>query len=160
VDKAESEPEAAFAVNAAAPGLLAEGAKRAGAQIGAPTSAAALAVATAELLWRHGAAALGDARGIYHVAAAGCTSWHGFATEIARLEQPDFPVRIVPIASGEYPSPARRPRNSRLSSEKLHRRFGIELPRWEACLEACHVRLKQSAQIDAGTSMGDNGLHR
>jgi len=238
VDRAESEPDAAFAVNAAAPGLLAEGAKRAGAllihystdyvfdgtkempyveedlpnplnvygrsklageqairdvggkylilrtswvyaargrnflltirrllkekdelrvvsdQIGAPTSAGALAVATAELLRRHGAAALGDARGIYHVAAAGCTSWHGFATEIARLEQPDFPVRIVPIASGEYPSPARRPRNSRLSSEKLHRSFGIELPRWEACLEACHVRLKQSAQMDAGTKYG------
>ena len=238
VDNAESEPDAAFAVNAAAPGLLAEEAKRAGAllihystdyvfdgakeapyveedqtnplnvygrsklageqaisdvggrylilrtswvyaargknflltirrllkekdelrvvsdQIGAPTSAGALAVATAELLRRHGAAALGDARGIYHVAAAGYTSWHGFATEIARLEQPDSRVRIVPIASGEYPSPARRPRNSRLSNEKLLRRFGIELPRWEACLEACLVRLKQSAQMDARTKYG------
>src|SRR6266849_2890685 len=59
-------------------------------QIGAPTSAQALADTTAELLGRHGAAALGDAGGVYHATAGGYTSWHGFATEIARLERSDF----------------------------------------------------------------------
>jgi dTDP-4-dehydrorhamnose reductase len=108
-------------------------------QVGAPTSARALAEATAELLRRHGAAALGDARGIYHATASGSTSWHGFAREIARLERPDAPARIVPIASSEYPTPARRPGNSRLSNEKLLRRFGVALPKWEACLEACYA---------------------
>jgi len=110
-------------------------------QIGAPTSAGALAQGTAELLSRHGAAALRGARGVYQMTAGGSTSWHGFATEIARLERPDSPARIVPIASREYPTAARRPGNSRLSNEKLLRRFGVALPTWEACLEACYAML-------------------
>jgi dTDP-4-dehydrorhamnose reductase len=107
-------------------------------QVGAPTSARGLAEATAELLRRHGAA-LGDMRGIYHATTSGSTSWYGFAREIARLERPDSPARIVPIASSEYPTPARRPGNSRLSNEKLLRRFGVALPKWEACLGACYT---------------------
>jgi dTDP-4-dehydrorhamnose reductase len=113
-------------------------------QIGAPTSARGLAEATAELLRRHSAAALGDGRGIYHATTSGSTSWHGFATEIARLERPDSPARIVPIASSEYPTPAHRPKNSCLSSEKLLRHFGVALPRWESCLETCHAVLVKS----------------
>jgi len=116
-------------------------------QIGAPTCARGLAGATAELLRRHGAAALGDATGIYHATTSGSTSWHGFAKEIARLERPESPARIVPISSSEYPTPARRPGNSRLSNEKLHRRFGIALPRWEASLEACHAVLAKNAEL-------------
>jgi dTDP-4-dehydrorhamnose reductase len=119
-------------------------------QIGAPTSARGLAEATAELLRRHGAAALGDARGIYHATTSGSTSWHGFAREIARLERPDSPARIVPIASSEHPTPARRPGNSRLSNEKLLRRFGVALPRWQVCLEACHAMLGKNAELEAG----------
>jgi dTDP-4-dehydrorhamnose reductase len=115
-------------------------------QFGAPTSASALADATVELLRRHGAPALGDARGIYHITAAGCTSWHGFATEIARMERPDLEARIVPIASSEFPSPARRPRNSRLATEKMLRRFGIMLPNWKACLKTCPARLQADAK--------------
>ena len=118
-------------------------------QIGAPTSARELAEVTAELLRRHGATALGEARGIYHATASGSTSWHGFAREIARLERPDSPARIVPIASSEYPTPARRPGNSRLSNEKLLRRFGVALPRWEASLEACHAMLEEKAELEA-----------
>lgn len=109
-------------------------------QIGAPTSAGALADATAELLGRHGVAALRDARGIFHATASGSTSWHGFASEIARLER--LPARIVPVASAEYPSAARRPGNSRLSNEKLLRHFGVTLPRWETCLDKCHATLQ------------------
>ena len=119
-------------------------------QIGAPTSAGALAEATAELLRHHGTAALGDARGIYHATTSGSTSWHGFAKEIARLERPEPPVRIVPIASSEYPTAARRPGNSRLSNDKLLRRFGVALPCWEACLKACHAMLGKNADLEAG----------
>jgi dTDP-4-dehydrorhamnose reductase len=123
-------------------------------QIGAPTSARGLAEATAELLRRHGADTLGDARGIYHATSSGSTSWHGFAREIARLERPDSPARIVPIASSEYPTPARRPGNSRLSNEKLLRRFGVALPRWQVCLEACHTVRRDGGGPEAGTSSG------
>ena len=119
-------------------------------QIGAPTSARGLADATAELLRRHGAAALGDARGIYHATTSGSTSWHGFAREIARLERPESPARIVPIASSEYPTPGQRPKNSRLSNEKLLRRFGVALPRWEASLEACHAMFGKNAGSNGG----------
>src|SRR6267142_2680115 len=95
-------------------------------QIGAPTSAQALAEATAELLKRHGAKSLGDARGIYHVTAGGSTSWHVFATEIARLERPNFPVRVLPLASSEYSSPAcsRGRRRMRAPGAADHDRIG------------------------------------
>jgi dTDP-4-dehydrorhamnose reductase len=229
VDRAESEPDAAFAINARAAGVLAEEARRAGAlfvhystdyvfdgtkespyveddapnplnvygrsklageqavrsaggphiilrtswvyaargknflltmrrllkekgaarvvsdQIGAPTSAGALADATAEILRRYDASALAKVPGVYHATAGGSTSWHGFATEIARLEQVS-PLGVVPITSREYPAPAQRPKNSRLSNEKLLRTFGVRLPPWQACLEACYAQLGSSSQ--------------
>jgi dTDP-4-dehydrorhamnose reductase len=114
-------------------------------QIGAPTSAGALADATAELLRRYDTLALGKMSGTYHATAGGSTSWYGFAAQIAQLERAALPQMppIVPIASSEYPLPAPRPKNSRLSNEKLLRRFGVKLPPWEVCLEACHARLRQ-----------------
>jgi dTDP-4-dehydrorhamnose reductase len=117
-------------------------------QIGAPTSAAALADATAELLRRHDRSALGRMSGIYHATAGGSTSWHGFAKEIARQEQPDAPrpLSVVPIASNEYPTPAARPKNSRLSNEKLLRSLGVKLPTWEVCLEKCYAQLRLPGQ--------------
>ena len=99
-------------------------------QIGAPTCAAAIADATAAILTKRDR----QASGVYHLTASGSTSWHGFATAIARLER--SATRVVPIPSEAYPSPARRPRNSRLSNEKLLRQFGFALPSWEDGLKA------------------------
>jgi dTDP-4-dehydrorhamnose reductase len=99
-------------------------------QVGAPTCAAAIADATAAILGKRDR----QASGVYHLTASGSTSWHGFATEIARLEC--SATRVVPIPSEAYPSPARRPRNSRLSNEKLLRQFGFTLPSWEDGLKA------------------------
>ena len=110
-------------------------------QIGAPTFAGDLAAATAGLLDAHGAPALGERRGVYHMTASGSTSWHGFATAIARLEGVDPLARVVPIPSEAYATAARRPKNSRLSNEKLLREFGVALPSWEASLAVCHARL-------------------
>jgi dTDP-4-dehydrorhamnose reductase len=118
-------------------------------QIGAPTSAKALADATADLLKRHGAAGLGRSRGIYHATASGYTSWHGFASEIARLERVEA-ARVVPIASSDYPTAARRPANSRLSNDKLQKRLGASLPSWKDCLEACYATMKEGGPVDAG----------
>jgi dTDP-4-dehydrorhamnose reductase len=117
-------------------------------QIGAPTFAGALADATAEVLRRHDLAALGKLSGVYHATAGGSTSWYGFATQIARLEGPALPrmPRIVPIPSSEYPLPAARPRNSRLSGEKLFGRLGVRLPSWEQCLESCYARLSEGGE--------------
>lgn len=114
-------------------------------QIGAPTSAGALAEATA-LILRKRTGALGDACGVYHVTASGSTSWHGFASEIARLEGFDAATRIRPIPSSEYPTAARRPANSRLSNAKLLEHFGIALPGWEESLKACLAPLRDSGR--------------
>ena len=103
-------------------------------QVGAPTFAGDLADATAQMLKHHGAAALGERRGVYHLTASGSTSWHGFATAIARLQGSS--ARIVPVPSEDNPLPARRPKNSRLSNEKVFRQFGVSLPSWEDSLKA------------------------
>jgi dTDP-4-dehydrorhamnose reductase len=108
-------------------------------QIGAPTHSNALARATADLIERHGLASLKERSGVYHATASGSTSWHGFAAAIARLEGLESRVRVVPIPSEEYPTPARRPRNSRLSNEKLLRHFGVALPSWETSLRGCYA---------------------
>ena len=219
VDRAESERDAAFAVNAAAPGVLAEEAKKSGAllvhystdyvfdgekpapyveedapnplnvygasklageraiaasgcrhlilrtswvygprgsnfmltmlrlarerpelrvvddQLGAPTSSLAIARATAQLL-RPGA------HGTYHLSAAGHTSWCGFARAI--LARAGIATPVTPIRTADYPTPARRPRNSRLNCARLRAEFGLALAPWEEAL-AETIALVQSA---------------
>lgn len=234
VDRAESEPEAAFAINARAPGVLAEETKRLGAlfihystdyvfdgeqarpyteedtphplgvygsskfegeraiaasgarhwifrtswvyaprgknflltilrvaregkplrvvtdQFGAPTSAAMLARATAQALSTQAQAlAVQDRQdapppsGIYHMSAAGRTSWHGFACEILR----EFGIAdpVAAITAAEFPTPAKRPTNSLLDNGRLAASFGIRLPNWEAGLHEAATALKASS---------------
>ncbi len=96
-------------------------------QVGAPTSVLALARATTELAGRMQAEP--DRRGgLYHLAAAGHTSWHGFAQAIVGSAGLATPVRAIP--SSEYRSAARRPLNSRLDCARVARDFGIVLPDW------------------------------
>ena len=248
VDRAESEPEAAFAINARAPGILAEEATRLGAlfihystdyvfdgtkagpcteddipnplnvygasklegerairasgarhwifrtgwvyaprgknffltilrlaregkplrvvsdQFGAPTSAAMLARATAQALSMQAQALstqaqalttqaqgltaparqdAGPPSGIYHMSAAGRTSWHGFACAILR----EFGIAdpVTAITADEYPTPARRPANSTLDNRRLAESFGIRMPSWEAGLREAAAALKASS---------------
>ena len=234
VDRAESEPETAFAINARAPGVLAEEARRRGAllihystdyvfdgtkaapyreddpanplgvygasklegeraiaasgvrhwifrtswvyaprgknflltilrlaregrplrvvsdQFGAPTSAAMLARATAQALSTQAQAlAVQDRQdapppsGIYHMSAAGRTSWHGFACEILR----EFGIAdpVAAITAAEFPTPAKRPTNSLLDNGRLAASFGIRLPNWEAGLHEAATALKASS---------------
>jgi len=244
VDRAESEPEAAFAINERAPGILAEEAGRLGAllihystdyvfdgtktgpyseedtpgplnvygasklegekaiaasgarhwifrtswvyaprgknffltvlrlaregkplrvvtdQLGAPTSAAMLARATAQALSTQAQALSTRAQalstqaqalstqpqvlsttsaqypappsGLYHMSAGGRTSWHGFACAVLREFGLADPVAA--IAAAEYPTPAKRPANSLLDTGRLAASFGIRMPSWEAGL--------------------------
>lgn len=222
VDRAESEPEAAFAINGRAPGILAEEAGRLGAllihystdyvfdgtktvpyseedtpgplnvygasklegeraiaasgarhwifrtswvyaprgknffltvlrlaregmplrvvadQFGAPTSAAMLARATAQAL-----STQAPPSGLYHMSAAGRTSWHGFACVILR----EFGIAdpVTAIAAAEYPTPAKRPANSLLGTGRLAASFGIRMPSWEAGLHETVAALKASS---------------
>jgi len=228
VDKAESEPEAAFAINGTAPRVLAEEARRLGAvvvhystdyvfdgekaspyteadtpnplsvygrsklegeraviasrcrhltlrtswvygtrgrnflltmlkfaregralrvvddQIGAPTWCREIADATTALLARPDLAAPG-ADGLYHLSAGGFTSWFGFARAI--LDSPEL-VRLgiarpalEGIPTSEYPTPARRPRNSRLDCRRLERRARLRLAPWDEALGGAMAEL-------------------
>jgi dTDP-4-dehydrorhamnose reductase len=73
-----------------------------------------------------------DAQGLYHMAAAGETSWCGFARTI--LARAGLATPVVPIATADYPTPARRPRNSRLDCTRLRADFGVALASWEEAL--------------------------
>jgi dTDP-4-dehydrorhamnose reductase len=88
--------------------------------------------------------------GIFHAAGSNATTWHGFATAIvgaaARLGVPQVP--LLPIATEAYPTPARRPPNSRLDCAKLARVYGLRLPTWERGLEQCIARLAAEAAAE------------
>lgn len=103
-------------------------------QRGAPTSARDLADAILSVARRIARGDQAAAHGTFHFAGAGETSWCGFAREIFRLARPR--ARAVPISTADYPTPARRPLNSRLDTGKISRTFGIHPPAWEASLAA------------------------
>ncbi|MBF8778427.1 dTDP-4-dehydrorhamnose reductase [Pseudomonas fulva] len=107
-------------------------------QIGAPTSADTIAASSAALIRRWQAGEAGD-WGLYHLAAQGETSWFGFAQAIAeQLEARGLPcARVVPIPASEYPTPARRPHNSRLDCSRLAERWQVSQPHWQQALIDC-----------------------
>jgi dTDP-4-dehydrorhamnose reductase len=113
-----------------------------GDQVGSPTTSIELARATRVIVdgviaGRFGAAE--DWAGLYHMTCSGSTSWCGFAQAIfARAEKIlDGKIpQVTPITSEEYPTPAKRPRNSVLSNAKLEQRFGVRLDSWESALDA------------------------
>ena len=109
-------------------------------QIGAPTWCRDLAEATAQVLSQINgpASEFGQAPwGMYHMSNAGETSWHGFAQAIQALDGAGASAHLVPIPSSEYPTPARRPLNSRLNNDKLERTFGLRLRDWRMALALC-----------------------
>ena len=110
-------------------------------QIGAPTSAALLADVTAHVVrdtWQKRQLNELIDYGTYHLVAGGETSWHGYAQYVGQLAQAaGVPLKVTPetigaIASSAYPTPAKRPLNSRLNTEKLQSTFGLRLPDWQA----------------------------
>ena len=104
-------------------------------QIGAPTGAELLADVTAHAA--RATLARPELSGSYHVVAGGETSWHGYARlviETARAR--GLPIRVAPAAiaavpTSAFPTPARRPLNSRLSTARLQQRFGLVPPPWQ-----------------------------
>ncbi|MBL8629481.1 MAG: dTDP-4-dehydrorhamnose reductase [Rhodospirillaceae bacterium] len=100
-------------------------------QHGAPTSAALLADVTAKAI------GAGNLAGLYHLVAGGETTWHGFAQFILAEAQKRGavlkagPEKVKPIPTSAYPTPAKRPANSRLNTDKLKTALKIDLPPWE-----------------------------
>ena len=103
-------------------------------QVGVPTGADLLAdIAVAAL---QQALVKPELCGIYHLAPAGETSWHAYATYVIEFARANGELLMVdainPIASSEYPTPASRPLNSRLNTEKLRDSFSLHLPDWQS----------------------------
>src|SRR5512132_3650366 len=177
VDRAESEPDAAFACNRDGPGKLAgEEAIRertdrhvimrtawvysatgqnfvktmlrlgdqrdelriVADQTGCPTAAheiaRAIVVVAERLLADPGAAHYGT----YHYCGRGATTWYGLAEAVCRLARPyrRTTPRLLPIATADYPTPARRPANSVLDCSRIERDYAVERPWWLGSLTA------------------------
>jgi dTDP-4-dehydrorhamnose reductase len=113
-------------------------------QQGTPTSALDIAdgvlAVVANLIAKPSATEL---RGIFHMTGDGETNWADFAAAIFALSAAAGgpSARVVPIPSSDYPTPARRPANSRLDASRIAAVHGIRLPHWRRSLEACVERL-------------------
>jgi dTDP-4-dehydrorhamnose reductase len=109
-------------------------------QTGAPTSSECIAQATADLLAQLLAPQGGGLQGrsgIYNLTNAGETTWFGFAK--AFLSKPPevtgvIASDLIPITTAEFPRPAKRPANSRLSCRRVEEAFGVRMPHWEDAL--------------------------
>ncbi len=106
-------------------------------QVGCPTAAADLAAAILAIVDRIGSGGWSEEfAGVFHAAGTGSVSWHGLASaafeQAARhgLRRP----RVDAIKTSDYPTPARRPPDSRLDCSKLGRVFGLKLPPWQDSL--------------------------
>jgi dTDP-4-dehydrorhamnose reductase len=124
-------------------------------QIGSPTTsreiAAATVTAVSQLMDRESVLSLATSGGIYHMTAEGETSWYEFTKAILEEASPEtehlswvnaatkgMPLtkQVLPITTAEYPTTARRPAYSVLSTRRLHDRFGVRLPPWRAQLRS------------------------
>lgn len=105
-------------------------------QIGAPTGADLLADITALAL--RTAQQRPDLSGVYHAVAAGETSWHGYASFVLQhARAAGVPLAcaqdaIAPVPTSSFPTPAKRPHNSRLDTRKLRETFHLNLPHWQS----------------------------
>jgi dTDP-4-dehydrorhamnose reductase len=106
-------------------------------QRGTPTAAPDLAAAILAIIariretgWR------AEYRGIFHATNQGETTWHGFAAAIFEeaAKQGYQPPHVEPITTADWPTPTRRPPDSRLECSKLRQIFGVQLPPWRASL--------------------------
>lgn len=104
-------------------------------QVGAPTAAELIADVTAHAL--RTALQRPEASGLYHLVAAGETTWCDYARHVLAVARARGvalkagPEQVHPVPTSDYPTPARRPLNSRLDTRKLRDTFGLTLPAWQ-----------------------------
>lgn len=104
-------------------------------QIGSPTGASLIADITAQIIRQYQLNPTSIEMGHYHLAAQGECSWYDYAKfifDVAREMGADLKVKQVnAIGTADYPTPAKRPHNSRLNTSKLQRNFSLHLPHWQ-----------------------------
>ena len=102
-------------------------------QTGVPNWSRTLAAATVRIV-ESGLPAIAERAGLYHLSCGGQASWYDFARAILGETEPP---RLVPIATTDYPTPARRPAFGVLATARFERTFGFALPDWREDLAAC-----------------------
>ena len=114
-------------------------------QIGAPTWSVTIAEATASIIKKFpDLAAVEHVSGIYHLCAGGQTSWFGFAEKIFAHSLIQQKPKLHPITTADYPTPAVRPKNSVMNTDKFEQTFAT-LPKWDAALVDCLQRIPVEA---------------
>jgi dTDP-4-dehydrorhamnose reductase len=106
-------------------------------QTGSPTYAATVAEASLKMVSQVINKSVDDTNtGTFHMTCQGAATWYSFSQKIMQLANKSQ-VKVTPITTAEYPTPARRPAYSVLDNSKLARVFGITLPHWEQALKQC-----------------------
>lgn len=116
-------------------------------QFGAPTYARDLAHATLQVL--ENALTGGKSKaGLYHLCNRGVTTWYHFACrifELAGKKDPTLKIpEVIPISTDQYPTPALRPKNSRLDTRLVSEAFGVVLPDWDEGLRRCMEQVHET----------------
>ncbi|HEY1845569.1 MAG TPA: dTDP-4-dehydrorhamnose reductase [Buttiauxella sp.] len=118
-------------------------------QVGAPTGAELLADCTAHAIIT--AMSKPEVAGLYHLVASGTTTWFDYANLVftqAREAGMTLAVnKTIPVATSAYPTPARRPNNSRLLTDKFQSTFGLTLPSWDIGVKRMLAELFTAANI-------------
>jgi len=110
-------------------------------QMGSPTYAGDLADAILEIIKHKKFRDVGQTTQIYHYSGEEEISWHRFAKEIFKIEKIECEVNS--IATKQYPTPAKRPRNTFMNKDKIVKVFNIKISNWEFSLNTCMTILKQ-----------------
>lgn len=122
-------------------------------QHGNPTNALDLADAVLTVAANLKADTAPELRGLFHATGSGDASWAEFATAIfaASAAQGGHSAQVKPITTADYPTPARRPANSRLDCSRLAQRHGVRLPDWRGSTGDVVARLVHEALEGAGS---------
>ena len=110
-------------------------------QIGSPTYATDLAKAILKIIDNRDYQDKDKATEIYHHSNKGEISWYDFTKEIFKLAKID--CKVGPITTEQYPTPAKRPRNTLMCKDKIIEEFSVEILDWKKSLEACITILKE-----------------
>ena len=110
-------------------------------QIGSPTYATDLAKVILKIIDNKGYQDKDKSTEIYHHSNKGEISWYDFTKEIFKLAKID--CKVSPITTEQYPTPAKRPRNTLMNKDKIIEEFSLEILNWNESLETCIVILKK-----------------
>ena len=110
-------------------------------QIGSPTYATDLAGAILEIIKNKEFREEDQATQIYHYSNEGEISWHDFAKEIFKIAKTN--CKVNPITTQQYPTPAKRPKNTLMNKNKIIEKFGVKNTNWKEPLNTCITTLKE-----------------